>query len=365
MRHTTSWSVAVVVALGWSCSAEEPPKCDQECQDSTSAYGLVVTALSLYANQVAGKAQNPVDIEVPCPRGGKARVTGTGTALPDGTAALDLAYAFEACADGDSAYALTFDGVVQLKGTFSNSAVDGFSDFTFSSPALSIAGVVIVDDVPSVNLTCPASVYFRSSSKAPRQPYGTLCGRSFGTAPSTGTGGAGGSGGGAGTGGSGGAGDPCAPYSGSYAGIYAFSWSCVNDPAQNGVGTINVHFTAKCAYTKPDGTLWLEIKSITSDNPHLGSLTQEACPVDCGYMAMPPNPPTTSGPEHGIYLVYPNLAILSTEGAFTVTTGAAKIGSDVPNKNAFMVGDPAFSAAGKPDGCVVDSRTFKIDKTSL
>lgn len=365
MRQVTTWLLLGVVALGWSCSTVEPPKCDQECQDSNSGYGLAVTALSLYADLVAGKATNPVDMEVPCPKGGKARITGSGTSLPDGTASLDLVYAFEACANADYTYALTFDGTVQLQGTFSSSEIDGFSDFTFSSPALSISGKVIVDDVPSVNLTCPATVFVRSSSKAPRMPYGTLCGRTFGAAPATGTGGAGGSGG-AGTGGTGGGtGDPCLPYSGSYAGIYAFSWSCVNDPTQNGVGTINVHFTAQCAYTKPDGTLWLEIKSVMSDNPHLGALTQESCPVDCGNMAMPPNPPTTSGPEHGIQLVFPNLAILGTEGAFTVTSGALKIGSDVPNKDAFLVGDPAFSAAGKPDGCVVDSRTFKIDKTSL
>ncbi|MBK8999733.1 MAG: hypothetical protein IPM35_28790 [Myxococcales bacterium] len=325
----------------------------------------MTTALTLYAHQVAGKATNPIDIEVPCPKGGSAHVTGTGAALPDGTPSLDLAYTFKACASADRDSALTFDGIVQVKGTFSNSTVDGFSDFTFSSPSLSIAGKVLINDVPSVNLSCPASVYLRSSVQEPRQPYGTLCGRAFGAAPAQGTGGAGGSGG-TGTGGTGGSsGDPCAPYSGSYAGIYAFNWSCVNDPSQNGTGTINVHFTAQCAYTKPDGTLWLEVKSVMSDNPHLGSLTQESCPVDCGYLAMPPNPPTTSGPEHGIYLVFPNLAILSSEGAFTVTSGALKIGSDVPNKAAFIVGDPAFSAAGKPDGCVVDTRTFKIDKTSL
>lgn len=134
------------------------------------------------------------------------------------------------------------------------------------------------------------------------------------------------------------------------------------NPSQNGTGTINVHFTAQCAYTKPDGTLWLEIKSIMSDNPHLGSLTQESCPVDCGYLAMPPNPSTTSGPERGTHLIFPNLAILSSEGAFTVTSGALKIGSDVPNKAAFIVGDPAFSAAGKPDGCVVATRTFKTTR---
>lgn len=175
-------------------------------------------------------------------------------------------------------------------------------------------------------------------------------------------GGGSGDGGSAGAGGTG-SGGMCGPYPGSYSGIFTFKFSCVNDPSMNGLGTILVHFTAACAYVSDDG-IHLEITSLMSDSPVLGSLTKTDLPDGTGgIMVMPKSLPATSGPDHYISLVFPkDNHILDTRGEFTVGTGAAKIGSDPDNHDAFLVGDDVTSAAGRPDGCVVDSKTFKIDK---
>jgi hypothetical protein len=167
--------------------------------------------------------------------------------------------------------------------------------------------------------------------------------------------------GGGGGGGSGGSGDACAPYTGSYSGIYTFTWSCVNDPSMDGVGTIAVHFTAECQSTMGD-TVNLEVTRIMSDNAVLGALTETEAP-EGGLMRVPASPPATSGPDHYVSLIFPNdNHLLDTSGTFTVTTGAAILASDTDNHEAFNVGDDVTSEAGRPDGCVVDSRTFKIDK---
>lgn len=360
----------LVLVLTASCSTPEPPTCDQGCQDAVALKGTVETALKLYNDNLANGTTPTIDLTAPCSRGGSVRIVGLLSVTPDETVSVDLAYTFTACAHASYDFSFTFDGALTMKGAFRNTD-DGndFVDFTFSSPTLSIAGKVLVDDIPTIAVTCPLDAVFEMQNDAWQPPYGMLCGRPVAPTTNPGAGGSSGTGGSSGSGGAGGGpGDQCAPYTGSYAGIYSFGWSCVNDPTQNGQGTINVHFTAKCSFVKPDGTLWLEIDSIMSDNQHLGALTKETCPLGCGYLAMPPNPPTTSGPDHDIYLIFPNSTILGTSGPFTITSGAAKLGSDVGNHDAFYVGEPAFTYAGKPSGdpgCVVDMKTFKIDKTQL
>jgi hypothetical protein len=80
---------------------------------------------------------------------------------------------------------------------------------------------------------------------------------------------------------------------------------------------------------------------------------------------MPPNPPATSSVQHAVDLTFPGGGLVSSNGPFTVTTGAAIIASDVGNVEAFTAGEPVYTAAGRPNGCVTENRTFKIDKNAL
>lgn len=162
--------------------------------------------------------------------------------------------------------------------------------------------------------------------------------------------------------------DPCAPYTGSYAGIFHLVWSCPADPTLDGQGEINVHFTAACEADLGD-SIELTITSVMSDNDSLGALTETPVDSFVGHMSMPPDLPATAGPSHFIQLEFPEVDgiahLLSTEGTFEVGTGATQIANQLMNTDAFLVGDDVTSAAGRPDGCIVDSRTYVINKTAL
>jgi hypothetical protein len=183
-------------------------------------------------------------------------------------------------------------------------------------------------------------------------------------APDCGGDGGGGSGGGAGaappT-------DECAPYTGSYEGIYTLTWTCVNDPTLDGLGTINVHFTAECEGIV-DGDVLLMITSYMSDNEVLGALTETPEEGFTSVMIMPQNPPAASADGHTIVLDFPG-GLLGTSGTFQVSTNALQIVNAENNHDAFYVGEPARVAAGKPmnpdAGCVADSQTFAINKKTV
>jgi hypothetical protein len=182
--------------------------------------------------------------------------------------------------------------------------------------------------------------------------------------------GCGGSGGGA-TGGSGtgstgtgttappGASDFCAPYTGSYAGILTFTWT---SGSQNGTGTITVHFTMAC-----DGVfnnqVQLHLTRISSDNTFFATPNPTDDNDSLSLMTMPPNPPASGDSSDGIDLIFPNNDYeLSMSGPLTVTSGAAIIANDPSNTDAWFAGNPAYTAAGMPDGATVQTRTFKVNK---
>ncbi len=336
-----------------ACTGDDSAElCDQQCRDDHTAFAIIdgtfkVIADSGFLDQPVG----PVDATAPCELGGSAHITGL-TSVAGDVFTWNLALDYADCGLTGDSYQLKLGGALTLTGSYSNAESNTFTDFTYSSPALTMSGSVITGK-PNIDQTCDVLLRFQVKDGAVLPTEGTICGRTVGSTPSTS-----GSGGGPPD-------DACAPYTGSYAGIFSMQWSCP-DPTMDGLGTINVHFTARCFYAMDDVVV-LEVRKIMSDNTALGALTEESCAeddlaCDFGLLRMPPNPPATSGADHYLDLTFPNLTKLTTSGPFTVTTGAAKIGNDVPNTESFLVGIPVEQAAGRPDGCTTHTYTFKIDK---
>lgn len=340
-----------VVSLG-ACSTDDGELCDQQCRDDRTAFAILDGSGRLIDESgILDQPAGAVDATTPCAQGGSVHITGL-TSVTGQVVTWNLSLDYADCGITGDSYALSLRGVLSVATSYSEAANSPFWDFTYSSPALTMSGSVVTGK-PNVDQTCDVNLHFGVLGGAVLPTQGTICGRDVGGGSSS-----------SGTGG-GTPGDECAPYTGSYAGIFTLQWSCP-DPSMDGLGTINVHFTARCFYAMDD-VIVLEVRKIMSDNTALGALTEVSCAEDdlsCDYglLHMPPNPPATSGPDHYLDLAFPNLLQLTTSGPFTVTTGAAKIGSDVPNTESFLVGIPVEQAAGRPDGCTTHTYTFKIDK---
>jgi hypothetical protein len=173
--------------------------------------------------------------------------------------------------------------------------------------------------------------------------------------------------------------DKCAPYVGDYAGILEFKWSAYSAPSEcasmsprSGVGTLTVHFTTTCLGPTPDGQIVLNVTTVSSDDSYFQTTTPSPADPALSQMVMPPNPP--AGGTGAIGLGFKH-GYLTMGTKVTVTTGAAKIASDVGVTDGWSIGgvpgDPdnaGYWPIGlpKPIGAVncvkIDSRTFKIDK---
>ena len=175
-------------------------------------------------------------------------------------------------------------------------------------------------------------------------------------------------------------GDACAPYVGDYAGILEFKWSYYDAPSEclaptprSGIGTITVHFTTTCLGPGAGGNIVLNVTTVSTDDAYFQNTTSGPANPTFSQMVMPPNPPASSNAA-AISLGF-NHGTLGLGPKITVTTGAAKIASDVGVTDGWLIdvvpGDDdnaGYWPAGlpKPIGSVVcakvDSRTFKIDK---
>jgi len=154
----------------------QPPQCVQTCQDSNVGYAVDNAGWLLYNQNVAGIPAGNMNKTASCPLAGTVTITGSTNVASNGVNGLQLTLTMANCGVSATSYALTFNGAVQMSGTFTTMTQN---DITFSSSNLSISGHLMVLDDPSVSETCAVSMTdtWNHMPSAVGWLNGSVCGR--------------------------------------------------------------------------------------------------------------------------------------------------------------------------------------------
>ncbi|HTL35992.1 MAG TPA: hypothetical protein VL326_22835, partial [Kofleriaceae bacterium] len=160
------WQLLVcVVALG-ACGGDSP-----ECGTSMAEALFIETALDAYDHAFGPPAQATGS----CPGGGTSIVEGTSGPSATSPRVDDYKVTFQACATLDQK--LTFNGVVQLKATWTGVVDAAYcDDCKLTSDSLMIRGTEDHCDEPHIDRTCKVS--FTVTGTAPNVPQtydGKIC----------------------------------------------------------------------------------------------------------------------------------------------------------------------------------------------
>jgi len=143
--------------------------CDQSCQDENTAYGLVHLYNFIWNQNFAGQPVGNHDITVNGPQGGTMHITGN-TDNSNGINTVHLVFDMTNCKGSDENYILTFTGILNIDGTFTQTQ----TTMAFISSSLKYQGTVGKNANVPVNATCEFIVNETTSHLS-----GSICGRSF------------------------------------------------------------------------------------------------------------------------------------------------------------------------------------------
>lgn len=179
------WLLALAFPLLASCSGPKPAPaatCDATCQDRTAVRAIREMLKLAYNLTVQGKPTGPLDVTVPCLKGGTVHVKGDGSSNAlQGTTDVRLTYELLSCGyvqkDTQPAanYAVTLSGTISETGTLS--AVAGST----TAILLESAAVDLVGTVYDPPLDYEAKACAMKLSQNGGNVSGTLCGRDVGT----------------------------------------------------------------------------------------------------------------------------------------------------------------------------------------
>ncbi len=177
MKKISSYILAallIVSTVYFNCSNDDPvstaSSCDQKCQDNNTAYGLVHIYDFIWNQHFAGQPTGNHDITVNGPKGGSIHITGTTDYSTNGINTVHLVFAMTDCKGLDENYSLTFNGTVNVEGTFSTT----YTAMGFTASQLAYSGTVGKNVNVSVNATCDFVVNQTTSNLS-----GLICGREF------------------------------------------------------------------------------------------------------------------------------------------------------------------------------------------
>ncbi|MBK7378433.1 MAG: hypothetical protein IPJ03_05420 [Ignavibacteriales bacterium] len=149
-----------------------PPQaaCDQGCQDENLAYGIVDVFVFIWNQNIAGQPAGGKDLTVAGPQGGSIHITGTTEAADNGINTLHLVFEMTNCKGFKDQYNLTFNGTINIDGTFSSTYIAR----SYTCAQLSYAGTVGKDVNQEVNGNCPITI-----NETMPTVSGSICGRTF------------------------------------------------------------------------------------------------------------------------------------------------------------------------------------------
>lgn len=143
--------------------------CDQACKDGNTAYGVAHVFNFIWNQNISGQPAGTKDFTVNGPQGGSIHVTGT-TAFANEINTCHLVFDMTDCKGLDENYSLTFNGVVNIDGTFSST----YKALGYTSSSLKFQGNVGKNVNAPVNETCEITI-----NETTGHLSGTICGREF------------------------------------------------------------------------------------------------------------------------------------------------------------------------------------------
>jgi hypothetical protein len=382
---------------GWPGSAgntNTAPTCGQTCQDYLSGLAVADSIWLLYNQNVAGKPAGSVDQAGSCPLGGTVHVTGT-TAVNAGVNTVHLVFDLAHCHNSASLYSLTFNGLVNVDGTFKGGA-DKFTAVTFSSATLALEGGLDFFDNPALDATCELAETQQGSGDT-EELNGRLCGREFSSStalknPGTGSAGSGGtSAGSGGSGSAGGAGTGASPssgvgggsvtgglgcpsiYDGTYIGQFAYDYTTDDPTPVTGTGAFNLTLVFECLVVS-DGQATLRITHANATDPYFGCQVSGCALNEASVAQLPASPPTTpTSPSlagQGIVLFFPNNTGLATEngsGDLSVTSDGRMLSNSLNGSTSTWsaAGSGAMSAFPDASRRVTSFKSWSLTKSAI
>lgn len=177
MKRLISLFVALFILtpiIYYGCSEDSTSpasKCDQSCQDDNTAYGLVHTYNFIWNQHFAGQPTGTHDKTVNGPKGGTIHITGTTAySTSNGINTVHLVFEMTNCKGLDENYSLTFNGTMNVDGTFSST----YKAMGFVATQLSYNGTVGKNANVPVNATCDITINETQTNLS-----GLICGREF------------------------------------------------------------------------------------------------------------------------------------------------------------------------------------------